>query len=454
MCVVNMSNELKLAENIRIKKLDEENYLILQPDVPNILVGNHLLVELLKEFSKPANPHVIAKKISSQVKAEQASLLAQIEAIKRGGFLIQRGEKIETRLTREKPGGIVKMYLTLSERCNLECKHCFRSADSTKERNQLGIETLQQLIEEFAQLGGEDLIITGGEPFLEKEKLFVVLEASARHSIDTYVLTNGTLIGSRDIDQLAKLKNVTLIISVDGAKEETHDFIRGKGSFARITNTIRQLVDADIDVILNFTIMKTNYHEIEEFIGLATQLGVKVLEFQPLIMQGRAIKNKKALDLTNSELLQAYSTLRRLSKQIPRPIIVLYGEPLALVQLSDLTKRGCRLQDGTVAVDGKGDIYPCQGFMYPEMRLGNLNLGSLEQQWSSSQVMDQLYQLNILDFKECSGCELKYICNSGCIAEGYAQTRDLTSKNPLCGFLKGFYWDLIKEGAMKLLDET
>ena len=59
-------------------------------------------------------------------------------------------------------------------------------------------------------------------------------------SID--ILSNGTLINESIVEQIRDLKKVRCVqISLDGAAAESHDAIRGKGTFDKVVAGVRLL---------------------------------------------------------------------------------------------------------------------------------------------------------------------------------------------------------------------
>jgi len=61
----------------------------------------------------------------------------------------------------------------------------------------------------------------------------------AERQFDVLITTNGTLLGNH-LEGLAKLENLAFILSIDG-DEETHDRIRGKGTFQKIKEGMTSL---------------------------------------------------------------------------------------------------------------------------------------------------------------------------------------------------------------------
>jgi Radical SAM superfamily len=102
--------------------------------------------------------------------------------------------------------------------------------------------TARRACEEFAGLGGRQVLLTGGEPFLDPD-LPDLVDAAARWSPVT-ILTNAMVIGRgsrrRMLDRLDPAC-VTMQVSLDSGTPELHDRHRGPGSFDRARSGIALL---------------------------------------------------------------------------------------------------------------------------------------------------------------------------------------------------------------------
>ena len=149
----------------------------------------------------------------------------------------------------------------LTEKCNLKCKHCYQNLDYIKK--ELNLKTKLKIIDDFVKFCRKierkpRFSFTGGEPFLIKKQLYTLLAYCKKNypTIESSILTNGTLITEKDISIL-KSSNISYIqVSLDGAFEQTHDFIRGKGTFKKALKTLRLLKKNGIKTAVMFVFHK------------------------------------------------------------------------------------------------------------------------------------------------------------------------------------------------------
>ncbi|CAN5657080.1 hypothetical protein BH10ACT10_BH10ACT10_01320 [soil metagenome] len=116
--------------------------------------------------------------------------------------------------------------------CNLSCGYCCAESSPRADSRRLGVDVAREAFAEFAALGGQELFLTGGEPFMHPD-LAALVEAGA--GLDRTVLTNAMVFakGSRRATLESLDRSVSLQVSLDSATPELHDTQRGRGSWAR-----------------------------------------------------------------------------------------------------------------------------------------------------------------------------------------------------------------------------
>ncbi|MFQ5964084.1 MAG: radical SAM protein [Candidatus Scalinduaceae bacterium] len=141
-----------------------------------------------------------------------------------------------------------RLIIFITDRCNLSCKHCFYAEDLNSAIGDLSANDIKLIMQNFP-LPLDHVIITGGEPFLNKEVVDIVREIRAN---SIAIPTNGS--NSRIIVEKVKRilqenknfkKKISVSISIDGP-EDVHDKIRGrKGSFDSAMRTYYQLKELE-----------------------------------------------------------------------------------------------------------------------------------------------------------------------------------------------------------------
>lgn len=196
--------------------------------------------------------------------------------------------------------------LQVTEKCNLRCKHCYASAGEANYANELTLDQWKSTISgiaEFADVEKCIPIITGGEPLLRRDILDIIDFAMAKLN-NVVVVTNSLLLTDELIAELASRENLMIQVSLDGARRETHEYIRGKGTYDRAIRNIEKLVQNQINVGLSPICTETFFEEIDEYFQLAKKLGVKTVQLQPVQYIGRALTDQKIKRVNGDKLIR------------------------------------------------------------------------------------------------------------------------------------------------------
>jgi hypothetical protein len=126
--------------------------------------------------------------------------------------------------------------------CNLACSYCCAESSPRADSRRLDPAVAKQAFDEFTALGGRELFLTGGEPFLHPELADLVRVAQG---LERTILTNAMIFGrGRRLETLEQMdRDVTLQVSLDSATADLHDRQRGAGSWARALAGIGQARD-------------------------------------------------------------------------------------------------------------------------------------------------------------------------------------------------------------------
>ena len=94
-------------------------------------------------------------------------------------------------------------------------------------------------------------------------------------------------------------------ISLDGANSETHDALRGKGTFDTTLRRIERLIEEGIVVGVGMTVSRQNICEIPDMMNLCLSRGIAFLRIVPVarVKKGRAA----AVDATLHERILEFN---------------------------------------------------------------------------------------------------------------------------------------------------
>ena len=159
------------------------------------------------------------------------SLIDTTAAAGRTRWVVRCGEA-PTADTADRPVGS-RLWLYTNFDCNLHCDYCCVRSSPKAPRRALGLGRVRRIAHEAAELGVNEIFVTGGEPFLLAD-IGGILTACAA-AAPTTMLTNGMLLAGRRLETLRSLprERLTLQISLDSPTPARHDRHRGTGTWAR-----------------------------------------------------------------------------------------------------------------------------------------------------------------------------------------------------------------------------
>jgi len=231
----------------------------------------------------------------------------------------------------------------ITRRCNLNCLHCISSVGNR--RKELDKESALKVIDILKDWGCEEINFTGGEP-LFRQNIFDILEKAKQNKIKVNLLSNGTLINSRNVKQIKNYVD-EIGISLDGASSEINDAIRGDGSFKKIVNAISLVKKHKIPTSLYITICKLNINDFENILRLTKFLNINNVRANEITLRGRAFRNKKILGFNKSDKSNLEKYLLDILKKI------------SCQDKDFLFDDSCEIDAKNIFISPSGYIYPC-----------------------------------------------------------------------------------------------
>lgn len=190
----------------------------------------------------------------------------------------------------------LKLTFDPTNQCQLECPLCptgLRIQDRPAGRADLRI--FERLMEEVGDYVFFIDFYNWGEPLLNKN-LEPMLRLAADRNIVTYISTNLSLpLTDERLEALLTSGVSEVIVSIDGASQETYGTYRRQGQFDLAFDNLRRLMAlkrrlglARPVVVWRFYVFRFNEHEIDRARKLAAEIGVDRLVFgTPFLDDGR-----------------------------------------------------------------------------------------------------------------------------------------------------------------------
>lgn len=177
------------------------------------------------------------------------------------------------------------LELHITGRCNLRCGHCYLNAGTGPD---MELRNVFRVMDEFDAMQGLRLLISGGEPLMNKG-FWYVNERLPGFGFRSVLMTNGTLINK---DVAKRLKVDEAQVSLDGMGY-SHDILRGQGSFGMAVDGIKNLTEAGVPVSVATTLNAHNMRELPELGRLIEELGVGEWNVDMPTVTGRFADNRE-----------------------------------------------------------------------------------------------------------------------------------------------------------------
>lgn len=161
--------------------------------------------------------------------------------------------------------------IEITTACNLRCKHCFQGEYPEK---YMSLEVFKNIVDILKTNDVYEVNMVGGEIFKHKD-VMEMLKYLDDNGMAVTIVTNAVGITDVVMGKLKAMKNLYVLVSVDGTKE-LHDQIRGEGQFDKIIPKIRKMNEEGMEVEILCTINAINVKHVKEIAKMGNELGVPV----------------------------------------------------------------------------------------------------------------------------------------------------------------------------------
>jgi MoaA/NifB/PqqE/SkfB family radical SAM enzyme len=199
------------------------------------------------------------------------------------------------------------LVLFPTNRCHRNCLHCFQNKVDLREA--LPLNLAESILSQAAALGFTTAELTGGEMALhpQLEELFRLIVG---HGFDLALTTSGYLFAERVLPLLLqpgireKLKSACF--SLDGARAETHEALRGPGGFQDVLTAASLCRAHHLPFVFKSMITTFNRNELTQMALLATSLGAREQTFNTTIPTARLLEAHAILSPLELEKVSAW----------------------------------------------------------------------------------------------------------------------------------------------------
>ncbi len=279
---------------------------------------------------------------------------------------------------------LASVLVELTYRCNLDCFFCYN--DLGLRGKPLSFEQYSAFLHDLASMNVLSVTLSGGEPLAHPD--FFRIGALGRElGFVMRVKSNGHALRGELARRLRDEVDPFIVeVSLHGANAETHDRqTRVAGSFARLMENLREMIDLGLRVKVNSTLTVWNENETAEMYAICDELGLPLrfdLQVSPrddgdrtplnVAPTPEGIRYLMSVENERSAAFLAAAEAARASD----------GESnvRSSVQIPKVEKH-CGAGSAGIAIDPYGNIYPCVQW---RRAAGNLHETSIRAMWGTA----------------------------------------------------------------------
>lgn len=256
---------------IAVRKESENEYLVYYYEQRTTTRVNEIGAFVLEQFlNENKSIDEISIEISNKFDAENSDIHKDVRSFlcdiyKR--ITIANINESEQRMM-DRPIGA---EIEITTACNLRCKHCFQGEYPEK---YMSLEKFKNVVDILKQNDVYEVNLVGGEIFKHKD-VMEMLKYLDDNEMAITIVTNAVGITEEIMNVLKSMKNLYVLVSVDGTRE-LHDQIRGKGQFDKIIPKVRKMYEEGMEVEILCTINAINVKHVKEIAEMGNELGVPV----------------------------------------------------------------------------------------------------------------------------------------------------------------------------------
>ena len=328
--------------------------------------------------------------------------------------------------------------LTLA--CNMRCRHCASNAGEASRGEELSLDEALALGRQLAELGCEDVTLSGGEALLRPDWEEIAQYLTAL-GLKVSLITNGLLIDRSMARRIAAAGITRVALSLDGLRE-THNYIRRHPhSFDRLRQALPAIAEQGVPLNIVTHINRLNFPELPALEELIVSWPVNVWRLQLGSPMGRMA--------ANPELVVAPEDLPAIADfvvgvKLRGRVLISVGDNIGYFSHHESVLRrkavrkgwdfwcGCSAGCLNVGIESNGNVKGCLSLQSSRFVEGNIRQEPLRAIWEKPGNFAYTRGFTPADLHGyCLNCEFGEICRGGCVFMSYGATGS-PHNNPYC----------------------
>ena len=342
----------------------------------------------------------------------------------------------------------------LTHHCNLRCSYCYTGEKLPLAMSQDTIDESIEFIEkEMAGLKTNQLHLTffGGEPLIEKEKIFYIITAFAQKkdlNVSYRMSTNGTLLSGQLMKKLYE-HGVFVSLSIDG-HPDVHDRHRldagGKPTSHKVEKAAEIMLQYNPATNVTCVLSPDTAGQLCESVDYIFNLGFRYIT--------------TTLDYSADWQLEDFAILKKAYQKLSkwyiqkmeaneRFYLSFFDERIRSRTYKPIeAQERCLIGTKQFSIAPNGELYPCIQFVktdsLPEFMIGHVKHGF------DSACQHHLNEQSEKKKPECSGCKLEARCSKWCSCINFMSTGRIDQASPIVCYNEKILIEIVDRTADKL----
>jgi len=302
-----------------------------------------------------------------------------------------------------------RIHLELTTHCNLNCIYCsnkyLKKIHMYPVVADIALNVLIPNCKEIELQGtGESLLY----PDFKK-----VISYADRYNCNKVIISNGMRLDKKILNYLINT-NSQIVISIDGANEQTYQIHRPKGDFNRIIanlsnweKIISQKKNNNASLIIHMTLTKYNLLQIPEMLKMIKRMKLDGLYVSTVKIGKNPLKIWDEISLNSFH--DEINDQMHISKELAKELGLIFGSSFLSLKKKNVSsniRAFCPAPWKHLYITATGDVFPCCQF---KESMGNISNNTFEEVWEGKKFITfrNSFSKGIIS-NECKECILPW----------------------------------------------
>lgn len=169
------------------------------------------------------------------------------------------------------------LRLSITDLCNFQCNYCMPENFKIKEKNNLSLNEISNLITAFTELGVNKIRLTGGEPTVRKEFINIAKLISSFNAVKSLVFTTNGYKLTELNPHLLNAGFTGVNISLDTLNKDKFKIITHRDYFNKVYEGILNTLTLNLDIKINIVLSDLfSFDDFENFYSLIKYKNINI----------------------------------------------------------------------------------------------------------------------------------------------------------------------------------